>query len=410
MTDREILRALAGEVGEISQLPIQGENRKLHRAVNNLGMIRPVVMLDELPWNQLNTDGELTLRCGDAYLRTVENGLRRTIYRWRHCPGDLVIDPYYRLAREVSIGSLGVSVQEETLAIDAGNHIISHFYKDQLPDMESLEKLHDPEVTVDDNLTAARRALLDGLFGDLLPVKVMGVTTAGSYVPWDDLTRLRGVEPIYIDLYDRPELLHALMRKVLGIRLRLLDRLEAMDLLDPDLGILHCTPGLVDGLPGEIKDGHVTRGNLWGRGAAQMFASVSPAMHDEFEIEYAKVFFEGFGMVYYGCCEPLHDKIDIVKKLPNLRKISITPWADVRKASERIGKEYVLSWKPNPSAVSVAALDEDALRRDILETLTVCREHGTAVDITLKDISSVYHNPDNLARWEKVAMETVRNF
>jgi hypothetical protein len=408
--DREILRALAGQVAELAHLDIQSHNMELHRAVNSLRMIRPVVLLDELPWNQLDQDGELTLKCEDEYLRTVEQEMRRTLYRWSHCRGDMIVEPFYRLNRAVTIGNIGVSIHEDILASDGDNNIVSHHYIDQLSDEASLEKLHPPEITVDDDLTEKRRALLDGVFGDMLPVRVTGVTHAGFYMPWDNLAMWRGVEPIYVDLMDDPELLHAFMGKFLEIRLDLMDRLEKMNLLDADLGILHCTPGLVDDLPGEIEGGRVTRKNLWGRGTAQVFASVSPAMHDEFEIEYAKRFFEGFGLVYYGCCEPLHNKIDIVKKLPNLRKISITPWADVRKAAERIGRDYVLSRKPNPASVAVPALDEDALRKDILETLSVCRENGTPVDITLKDISTVCYNPNNLTRWEQVVMETVRNF
>ena len=408
--DREILRALAGQVAELAHLDIQARNMELHRAVNSLRMIRPVVLLDELPWNQLNQDGGLTLKCQDEYLRAVEQEMRRTLYRWDHVRGDMIVEPFYRLNRAVTIGDIGVSIHEDILASDGDNNIVSHHYIDQLSDEASLEKLHPPEIKVDDGLTERRRTLLDGIFGDVLPVRVMGVTHAGFYMPWDNLSMWRGVEPIYVDLMDNPELLHAFMRRFLDIRLDLLDRLEAMNLMDADLGILHCTPGLVDELPGKIEGGRVTRRNLWGRGTAQVFASVSPAMHDEFEIEYAKKFFEGFGLVYYGCCEPLHNKIDIVKKLPNLRKISITPWADVRKAAERIGKDYVLSRKPNPASVAVPSLDEDALRKDILETLSLCRENGTPVEITLKDISTVCYNPNNLTRWEQVVMETVRNF
>ena len=74
--DREILRQLAGRLAEIAALPVQKETEKLYRGVNGLKMIRPVAMLDELPWNQLNGDGELTLRCGDPYLRQVEREMR----------------------------------------------------------------------------------------------------------------------------------------------------------------------------------------------------------------------------------------------------------------------------------------------------------------------------------------------
>ena len=76
--DREILRELAGQVAEIAALDVQKETEKLYRGVNGLHMIRPVVMLDELPWNQLNGDGELTLLfCGEAGLA---DGLNAAIW------------------------------------------------------------------------------------------------------------------------------------------------------------------------------------------------------------------------------------------------------------------------------------------------------------------------------------------
>ena len=81
-------------------------------------------------------------------------------------------------------------------------------------------------------------------------------------------------------------------------------------------------------------------------------------MHEEFDIEYAREYFDGFGLVYYGCCEPLDRKIDIVRKLPNLRKISITPWADVKRAAEQMGSDFVMARKPNPAMVAVPELDE----------------------------------------------------
>ena len=410
MNDKDILRSLATEIAEVAHLPIQDENRKLHCAINSLRMIRPVVLLDELPWNQLNADGELTLRCEDPFLRDVEQKLRRTLYRWHHCAGDMIVDPFYRLKRVIHIGDIGVTISEQTLSADEGNHIIAHQYTDQLATLESLEKLHDPEILIDDALTAARFERLSEIFGDVLPIRIEGITEAGYYVPWDNISMWRGVEPIYIDLYDDPDLLHALMQKILAIRLRLLDRLETLDLLDDNWETLHCTPALVDDLPLCPPNAPITRKNIWGRGAAQLFASVSPAMHDEFEITYAKQFFQGFGLVYYGCCEPLHDKIDIVEQLPNLRKLSITPWADVRKSAERINGRYVLSRKPNPAAVAVSALDETHLRNDILETLTLCRAHNTPVEFILKDISSVNHNPHNLTRWSEVVTQTIRNF
>ena len=112
-------------------------------------------------------------------------------------------------------------------------------------------------------------------------------------------------------------------------------------------------------------------------------------------------------MCIIGCCEPLDRKIDILEKIPNLRKISITPWADVDNAAEKIGRKYVLSSKPNPSSVAVSKLDEAAVRDELTKIISACQRNNCAVDIVLKDISSVGHNPENIFKWERIAMELV---
>ena len=114
---------------------------------------------------------------------------------------------------------------------------------------------------------------------------------------------------------------------------------------------------------------------------------------------------EPFGLVYYGCCEPLDKKIDIVEKLPHLRKIGVTPWADVDAAAEIIGKKYVVANKPNPASVASGILDEDALRKEIGRTIAACKRNGCSCDIVLKDISSASYRLENLVRWEQIAME-----
>lgn len=118
---------------------------------------------------------------------------------------------------------------------------------------------------------------------------------------------------------------------------------------------------------------------------------------------------EPFGLVYYGCCEPLDKKIDLIEKLPHLRKISITPWADIDNAAEIIGNRYVIANKPNPASVA-GKLDEDALRAEIGRILDACKRNGCSFDMVLKDISSAGYNVNNLIRWEQIVMEMVRNY
>ncbi len=128
-----------------------------------------------------------------------------------------------------------------------------------------------------------------------------------------------------------------------------------LDLLDTSpLLILHCTPACTRELPAADYDGTVRPTDVWGRCSAQIFSAVSPAMHDEFDLACNQELFAPFGLLYYGCCEPLDLKIDILRRrFANLRKISITPWADPDVAARSIGRDFVLAAKPNPAFVSV---------------------------------------------------------
>ena len=66
-------------------------------------------------------------------------------------------------------------------------------------------------------------------------------------------------------------------------------------------------------------------------------------MHKEFGLNYGIKWLSRFGLAYYGCCEPLHNKMEILAKIPNLRKISISPWANIDEASEKMRGKYVIS-------------------------------------------------------------------
>ncbi len=407
LRDVQILRTLARAYAQAANDPRNAENRRLHTAVNDLKMIRPVVLIDEIPFHELNFDGSLTLQCADPVLRKAEEWLRKKLFQWKYFPADMILPPYYPVEKIVHSTGHGFSVEENVLVKDGRNNIISHEYHDQLEDESSVEKFHLPVVTYDEAGTMAIFNRLGEVFGDLLPVRLLGKS---CYSPlWDDISRLRGVTPLLIDLVERPEHMHNIVRKMADYHMSLNEQYERLGLLEIEPLHLHCTAALNSTLPGEYDGGPVKRSQVWGRGMAQIFASVSKAMHEEFDIAYMKEVMEPFGLVYYGCCEPLDKKIDLVEQLPHLRKISITPWADIDNAAEVIGNRYVIANKPNPSAVS-GKLDEDALRKEIGRILAACKRNGCSFDMVLKDISSAGYDVNNLIRWEQIVMEMVRNY
>lgn len=142
-------------------------------------------------------------------------------------------------------------------------------------------------------------------------------------------------------------------------------------------------------------------------GLAQILGSVSASMYDEFEITYTKPICERFGLVYYGCCEPLHAKMHLVRKLPNVRKVSMSPWVDEERGAQEIGKDYVYSRKPNPALLAATGFDAETIRRDLTKTRDICARNGCALEFIQKDISTVCYEPQRLIEWSKIAMDVV---
>lgn len=409
MDEKKVLRKLAGDYFLLSQQDRFKENRKLHQAINDLQPVRPVVLIDELPWNEMNINDELTLQCTDPTLRNVEWFLRNTIYKARYFPADMLIPPYVPIHKTIHYTDMGISIDEKILATDDQNNIVSHQYHDQLATEEDLEKIQDVTVTYDQADTLKKYQRVGDAIGDIIPVRLKGIEYATTGT-WDKISELRGVTNLLIDLVERPEFMHRTVKKLHAVNWNIMKQYEALNLFDNDPHSLHCTTILTSDLPGKDFDGeHLHLKDVWGRAVAQIFASVSKTMHREFDIEYIQPAMAECGLVYYGCCESLDKKMDIVETIPNLRKVSITPWADVNIAAEAIGQKYVLSSKPNPASVAVNQLDRANLKQEIRSILDACSRNGCSCELVLKDISTCCGRPQNIFEWEQTVMELVKS-
>jgi hypothetical protein len=147
--------------------------------------------------------------------------------------------------------------------------------------------------------------------------------------------------------------------------------------------------------------------DLWALGESQETVGVSPEMFDEFVFKYQYPFLSKFGLVAYGCCEPLHTRIDVIKRLPNLRRIAVSPWADEKIMTEKCGGKMVLVRRPNPTLVC-ASFDENEIRKDIRNTLEVSGKYP--LEIMMKDIHTLQNAPSRAARWVAIAREELDKY
>ena len=75
-------------------------------------------------------------------------------------------------------------------------------------------------------------------------------------------------------------------------------------------------------------------------------------MFEEFVPPYFADYYARYGIAAFGCCEPLHGRIGAIRTIPNVRKISISPWTTADLAAEEIGPDFVYSRKPHPAIVA----------------------------------------------------------
>jgi hypothetical protein len=131
-------------------------------------------------------------------------------------------------------------------------------------------------------------------------------------------------------------------------------------------------------------------------------------MHDEFALTYEKRFLSRFGLASYGCCEPLDGKMDIVRTIPNLRRVSMSPWVDVARGAQGMGNRYVFSYRPNPTLLSMDTWDVDLARRQLRDALEKTR--GCIVEVVMIAVYTCRNEPRRLWEWVDMAMEMAQEY
>jgi len=409
--DKTILRDLANKIADIASLPVQEEKKQMWKKLNSLKSVRPLIWMDEICWHEMDVNGELDLATSTEFSRRIEASLRQTLYQWNYMPGDMVVEPVIYSPLAISNTGIGVNKKMETKMTDEMNDIVSQHFSAIIKDEDDVNQLKYPLILHDKDLTAETFNYYNEIFNGILRVEKRGAP-GFWFAPWDHIVMLTGVQEVLFDLLARPEYVHKMVKKMVDIGLNILDQYEAHNLLslnNYNLRVGSGAYGYCDELP---KDGYdpdrVRLKDQWGCAVAQILGSVSPEMHEEFALQYEKKWAERFGLLYYGCCEPLSNKIHILEKIPNLRKISISPWANVSEAAEHINSRYVISLKPASAILAGNSWDPKVARSYLEEKLKAAGKNN--VEIIMKDISTVGYHPERLWEWTKIALETAEKF
>lgn len=406
--DRDIVRDLARQVAEIAALPIQEEKAELWRRHNDLDASRPMVLVfPEGSWSELKADWVYT--CETDAGRGLEDNLRTRLYSWQHLRDDSVVES--TVNSPIVVRNTGYGIQAESTPSDVAKG--AYHIEPVLKEEADIDRIRIPEVVVDWDETRRHSAeLADCLDGILEVRQTLGWGGSMGWAPMDMFITWRGIDQMFFDLIERPKWVHRVMQRLLDGKLAEIEALEQQGALTLNNGNNYNGSGGVGythQLPQADFDGtRVRPQDLWAMATAQIFSEVSPAMHEEFALQYERQFLERFGLSNYGCCEPLHHKLDDVKRIRNLRRVSISPWADIDRSAEQLGRDYVFSWKPNPAALATPAWHPEAVREELRD---FCRRtRGCVTDIIMKDTHTCNHEPHRLWEWVTIAQEVAAEF
>lgn len=425
--EREVVRELAKKLRELANQPIMEERRKLWYAHNDLKTDQPVIDCSpEGAWREAIPPESLV--CQNEALREIEWTLRARIYRAEVINDDVPAETRWDCRKIISDTGWRTADSEahnaftnesvHVPAISTINPFWRHDFRfdataaefepliEDLENTDQIYKLIPPKVVYDEESSKRLLELHQDLLGDILDVHWTGNTyIAFSWM--ETYTKIRGYENALFDLYDYPDEMHELLRILEKGYLDLYQQELDMGLLEMNNGCQYNGTGgygYTNDLRAPAPGEKLTFKNLWAYAESQEFVSVSPEMTREFAIDYEKRLLSNFGLSSYGCCDNLEKKLPDVLSIPNIRRISVSPWADVASMRDQIGMKAIFSCKPNPSYVT-SGWDEDFMRDYTMKLMQDGK--GTPFEIILKDTHTIQNDPERFRKWTDLCRECI---
>jgi hypothetical protein len=412
--ERNALRALATRWMGHAADPAMPERRRQWRAIKDLSAEKPMILVETcmLP----DYIGQDELVCEDPYLRNIEKSLHEIVRHADEIGDDIVVDPYFRIPWELKMSDYGVPLMARHARATDGSDV-GYTFDFGVQSEADAAKLHLRERAVDRPLSHQRLELLQGIFGDILPVRLGGYDWFDpdpGYRPWlgnvygaltMDLFKMIGNKNLLYWVYDNPALIHRLMQLIHDDRLAHFRFLEREGLLYRNTDTWMPCPGsygFVSDLPEPTEhDREVRLKDCWVWVEAQECQPISPKMFNEIFLPYIADVARLGGLVYWGCCEQVHDRFEyIARAIPNLRAVSVSGWSNPFKTAELLGKKYVYSRKPTPAYISGANPDWELVEKDMRDTLAAARDCN--LEICFRDIYTIDGDRPRLARWVKM--------
>lgn len=395
--EREWIRELAKKKLEMSQQDCMAQRAALWTAHNNLHGKRPMITFEM--WTVGDEGFNYKCKCTSKEARDIEYQLGAALQSGPMTGDDTVVSGDYVCHYHSHMLPFNMEIKRTTTD-GIGVHI-----EEQIKDLSNVESLQPTSMHFDMEASLQWKALVEDVLGDILPVR-MGMGSLNASIT-NEIVHRMGMENMFLAMYDTPDEFHTMMRILSDDYVTYFKQLEARHMLVANNGNDHLCQGSV-GFTTDLPNVAHTTKDCWGYLDSQETVNISGDMFAEFFAPYYKKVADIFGLVSYGCCEPVHSFWDrSISLMGNLRKVSISPWCDEEFMGERLrGSNIIYLRKPSPNFVGVGKeLDENAFRLHIQKTLKAAK--GCHLEISFRDTYNLSGNLDKPRRAVEITREEI---
>ena len=396
--DRMILRELAQKQMELAHSP---RNQQLYQDWMDYGSskngCRPLIRIE------IDTFEHQLLpamqRCEVEHAREIERRLLRPMVNFTQFEDDTLVPDYYPIRLHTSFTPFGLPVRREETG-SLGHHFIPYLH-----DLEEDEHLlGDSIFSVDVDGTAKEEQEAQEIFGDILPTK--RITDCAGCCLTQDIVHIMNMDDMYMAMIDDEDRFHNMMRRLMNDYMAFYRMMENGGHLQSHARMQHLGQGsycftdeLREGInPAKLSD-------LWLFMDSQETAGISPEMYADLVFPYYQEMMSHFGLVSYGCCEASHPIWDnCLSKVPNMRKVSISPWCDEEFMGERLQGTGVTFLRKPPATIlgmDTPVLDEAATLACFRKTAKAAK--GCKLEIAQRDVYMIGHSAQKVHRYVELA-------
>lgn len=405
--DRERLRSLAAHQLEIANSPKNLERVELWKRHNMYKGERPPIHIEVGTFAHEAVTP--LLQCEDETARNIEYKLISNFINLEQFDDDKVVPPYFQQTYDIYFTLFGHHIKQTTMKKADGTEM-GHHFEHIIDDLyDDFDKIKSPSVYgVNKESTMRKLELYNDIFGDILPVRLI---SDGLYsTPTQHVVHMMGMENMLYSMYDYPDEFKEMMDRIADDYIAYFKKLESENVLLQNKAFEWVCQGSMAFYDEPDKEGKIKTTDLWGFMDSQETVGISPQMFRDFIFPCYKKIASVFGRLNYGCCEPVSTFWEDIKTLPNLKKVSISPWCDEDFMAEQLRDSGIIYHrKPSPNYLGVGAkLDEDAFRKHIEKTVKTAK--GCKLEICQRDVYTVNKDMDKVRRYVQIIRETIDKY